>query len=662
MYAVTPAPPAEEGEPDTVRETMPPVPLPVDAEDPPKRDSTSGSPASATVAGPDTTDSLGRVALRDSILVLQDSILDHYTVGSLSMASTRHPFRLTSAQVFRADASGVSELMRLFPLAVAVPMSLSSSQNRFLLYGLPYPHACNGIHFGQVLGTDLTSTSRISSLNRLASGDLSFSFHPLRLQSPETSIYWENGVFGENVLDVRFARPLTRKLRVGVFTDYRRFAGKKYSHRAGGIYDFYASLVDDTTLVSHTGRTPLTDELASGIRMEWESDAGSRGHVSYHYADTENELVFPGAVDSAGVGESDELNWERLVHYRNDLDASVLFRGDAAGMRTDLRLAGDIHKRSPLVGSYEWGKTRRRGAERSLSATLAPFVESAAGTLSVPLTGGLRERRLYGGAKWNESLGSGGVAYAGAFPLGPLVGEVGGGIYGKAAKLEGARGGAWAWDAHLGLRYGSHRARLWGKRKALLYEVPWNPSAIQEDGVFGICRMFGAESFLAAPKGSLYFGYVHVSGLDRYLVLNAWPNRIVPYVHPGHVFTVAPTLGRFGGAGIGTRWMISDEKPHLKTQAVLSYGRSARGGKQHINVDLVLDYWSWRDPQPLGRRNLWKHWEREVFDLSLKTSVRIKTFRLFYKMDNLLNRKFAYLPGYLDPGLTFRWGFAWLIP
>jgi hypothetical protein len=45
----------------------------------------------------------------------------------------------------------------------------------------------------------------------------------------------------------------------------------------------------------------------------------------------------------------------------------------------------------------------------------------------------------------------------------------------------------------------------------------------------------------------------------------------------------------------------------------------------------------------------------------MEIGVHVKTFRFFSKIDNLLNRRIAYVPGYTLPGLTFRWGVAWFL-
>jgi hypothetical protein len=55
------------------------------------------------------------------------------------------------------------------------------------------------------------------------------------------------------------------------------------------------------------------------------------------------------------------------------------------------------------------------------------------------------------------------------------------------------------------------------------------------------------------------------------------------------------------------------------------------------------------------------HWERSIHDVSIKLSAEIETFRIFWKIDNILNRANSYIPAYVMPGLIFRWGFSWNI-
>jgi len=104
--------------------------------------------------------------------------------------------------------------------------------------------------------------------------------------------------------------------------------------------------------------------------------------------------------------------------------------------------------------------------------------------------------------------------------------------------------------------------------------------------------------------------------------------------------------------------MLSEKRPFIKSKSILSYDINRSGKSLHMIFDLGFDYWSEREYMDYGGIDIWN---RPIYDLHLKTTAHIKTFRLFYKIDNLFNRKIAYLPGYYMPGLVFRWGFNWLI-
>ena len=122
---------------------------------------------------------------------------------------------------------------------------------------------------------------------------------------------------------------------------------------------------------------------------------------------------------------------------------------------------------------------------------------------------------------------------------------------------------------------------------------------------------------------------------------------------------LTPLFGRVLGFALSSRTLLSDKRPYVKSQTALSYQASPIFGREHITADLLFDYWSGRDTLSYAGINIWN---REIFNVSLVTGVHIQGFCLFYKIDNILNRKYAYVPGYFMPGLTFRWGFQWLIP
>jgi hypothetical protein len=104
--------------------------------------------------------------------------------------------------------------------------------------------------------------------------------------------------------------------------------------------------------------------------------------------------------------------------------------------------------------------------------------------------------------------------------------------------------------------------------------------------------------------------------------------------------------------------MVSDRKPFLKAEASVSFLSHPEDTREYIESRLSFDYWSPRDTITYAGINTWN---REIYDVNFEIASHVRTFRFFGKIDNILNRKFAYLPGYYSPGLTFRWGIAWYL-
>ena len=119
-----------------------------------------------------------------------------------------------------------------------------------------------------------------------------------------------------------------------------------------------------------------------------------------------------------------------------------------------------------------------------------------------------------------------------------------------------------------------------------------------------------------------------------------------------------PLFGEWHGLSMSSQWLFADKKPYVKSKSIVSFHLNRAGRTQHLFLDLGFDYWSERDSIFYGGFDTWN---RPIVDLHLKTAVQIKSFRLFYKIDNIFNSRFAYVPGYYMPGLVFRWGFNWLI-
>jgi hypothetical protein len=116
---------------------------------------------------------------------------------------------------------------------------------------------------------------------------------------------------------------------------------------------------------------------------------------------------------------------------------------------------------------------------------------------------------------------------------------------------------------------------------------------------------FGAEYYGAFKKVGLMTGVCGMSGYSGGDSLNIWPGNVLPYRQPRIAYVVSPVFGQWHGFSASSRWMLSDKRPYIKTRTSVSYKAHPLGGREHILLDLVYDYWSVRDPLMYGGDSLW---------------------------------------------------------
>jgi hypothetical protein len=206
---------------------------------------------------------------------------------------------------------------------------------------------------------------------------------------------------------------------------------------------------------------------------------------------------------------------------------------------------------------------------------------------------------------------------------------------------------------------GMQRLHLFLVQDHLPFVLPYDSLSVPQESYYDLYQAYGADVFIGYKMIGISAGVCSVSGVDTSTADRFWSDAMMPYRQPSYSLMVTPMIGRILGFALSSRTMVSDKKPYVKSQSTLSYQANPISGREHITADLLFDYWSGRDPVSYGGIDLWN---REIFNLSLVTAVHIQGFCLFYKIDNILNRKFAYVPGYFMPCITFRWGFQWLIP
>ncbi len=600
-------------------------------------------------------DSAAAAALRDSLLDVQKRYTDIYYRFPTSIDSSLNPYRLYPYQLRQADVAGVSELLRFSPLFVTVPYSLSSSLNRSLYLGFPTPRSqlIEPYSLGVPAATAVVGTDRcfVTGLQqvRLEPGNyLLFEPRSLPAVGPFTSIYWENGVFDENTLRVLFARPVARTLSVGIISNYRYFKGKEYSHRNGNIYGSYRSAVDDTSLIANRGVNPLTNEHEISVSAAWHGQ--TRAHARYSYSDMHNGKSH--VLDSAGN------RWDTLHHYTHDITVGL----DSAhvgplSLQTDLLLRNEVYREHRLLDSQGAYLRQRRGEQLTIGGALRGAIGlSDRDTLNIRLDGRYARKGFYHLREWDLTHSTVTGGYARQFGSERTRADIALDFGYTLETVNGEAGYGPVWNAHATGIHAGQRLDLYARRDALPYNPPFDPAFTCPAAVPDFADMFGASLYLRHTKIGLLTSYTYSTGVDSASLLHAWPEGRYPYPEPHSVLVVSPMLGRFFGFSLFTRYILSDTRPYHKLQAGLSYELHTANDNEHIRFDVAFDYWSERDPTSYAGIDTW---HRTIADLYAEGSVQIKSFRLFYKVDNILNRKFAYVPGYFMPGLTFRWGFNW---
>jgi hypothetical protein len=358
-------------------------------------------------------------------------------------------------------------------------------------------------------------------------------------------------------------------------------------------------------------------------------------------------------------GSDTALGRDTVYQYVHQVRTNVdSLRAGPVHLNLDLYLRNDIQRTHRSLDSYGFTYEPQRGEQFSLGADIAAS-SSPTPADTIRLSGHARYSRkdFYNGVTWALSNERVDCAYTRLFGLSsPVRVALTAGVGYELQTVEDWAGDALLWRASAAAEAWGQRLVLYGRRDAVPYSPPFDHRFIVPARVPDILQTFGGALHLRYRKLALLAGYAYSTGADSATVAHAWPEGQYPYAEPHHVITVAPSLGRFYGLAVYGRWLLSDTKPYHRANGVVSYVVTTSGGSQHIGLDVAVDYWSPRERRSYGGIDIW---HRTIFNLSGKAFVQIRSFRLFYKVDNILNRKYAYVPGYFMPGLTFRWGFNW---
>jgi hypothetical protein len=609
-------------------------------------------PSGAGTPAATTADSLERTALRDSLVRTEEKKQAQYDHSADT--GVRAAFSVPAHRLFDADITAPSEAMAAVPLCVPVRFGLSSRFNRYLCYGSPAPVSqvfADGdllyTSFGPFTGTDDVFTTEISAVSLLPANRCAYA--PVAAATvPEGQFYWENGVFRENVLALRFTRPFSERLNLNVFSNYRHFDAMAFNHTGNDVYGFYRGLVSDSSSIVKNGCNPLTNEYSGGARLQWAGRGGSEAHLGAKYTDCVNDLALDRPLDLNG-----RLVWSRLNQYRTAFDfGSAGNRLGPVGLDFQARFDNDDLVRTE-------GQSRHDGSNRELSCAVRANVPFP-GRVSAAMLYRVRQtaRKTFDRGEPTALEQTPALSLGFRRDAGRLAATLSASGGYTLFRLDRAFGTAPALSAECSAEYGRQGARAYVTLSALPYDIPYDSSPGLSAPLLDRYLMTGGEASLRRGKAAIVLGCQSIRGVEKVTVLHAWPENTVPYAQPRLVFLAAPELGPWRGFSLSSRALIADARPVLKSQTLLSFTAHPAETKEHIDLRLGFDYWSVRDPVVFATLS---DWNRPICNVSFELAAHIVSFRFFGKIDNLLNRKHAWVPGYWSPGITFRWGIGWFL-
>jgi hypothetical protein len=588
------------------------------------------------------------------------------------LSRRENPFHYSTESIYRSDASSTSEMLADNPFLVSIPFGLANSLNRTLYFGNTAP--ITNIKFGKILanpvrnpfqGTDQYFLSSLAEVN-LEPGTLVLTSPSGQFSTPEVHIFWENGVFKENNLNVRFSRPFTKNLTAHIYSNYRFFNGQTYSHQGNDVFDFFSSFQDSTDL-SYKGYTPLVNEHLTGAGFDW---TRNEHHFSLtaQYGEFNNEISLDTFSNSPDKSPEKTVNAKYFRYPFSLTGTAIIPISEKLFSIIEAAFRNEPMKR--ISASNETGGVRpfRKDANfTDIDGTVkSGFLLNNNDSAGLIYSAYVTRQTLYNDSLRSAQQHSPSLFYSKEFFLKGLQGNISidGGVI-----LSSFKNSLFA-DPHFNLnaQIGSDKSiyRIFVNQDLLpLIASPDTLPKTTTDTLppsyeFANKRYFraGTELFHRWNKFNLTLGYQYVSKIDSASVAHAWPLGIAPYQQPRSTFIIAPAFLQSEKLAFYANAMISDSKPYIKAFGKITYTSHPFNTSEFIDVSLYADYWSERDfVEFAGKTN----WNKPVLHPGLEIAAHIKTFRLYYKVDNFLNRQFAYVPGYYNPGITFRWGFNWFI-
>jgi len=553
-----------------------------------------------------------------------------------------HPWpnpTLDSVSLFTKDAISLKDLAFIGNGIYAMPYFLSNRKN-FLV---------NPLHLPLPI---------IDTLMLPLSQSISFAFDSLHHHvsntpkaslAPHTQVQWENGLFNGTDFAVSFSRPISQTIGFRLSSHFTRFDAEPFNHNAGDVYNLFANAVEDTASIVNNGYNPFLQHHLAKISLDYNPSAHTSSFLSYGYSDFRDERF---------SHETQEyVDAKRFIHDFN-FDLRHIFSEN----RFTPQVSVPTTIQSLVARNQRWKSRASRIKVSSSPGMLAALHKNFSLGGAVPVS--LYQSSLNDRSKWviwhaRPQL---------RMRLSPLKKDQANWTIKLDAGMAAIRQNAQlsyapisTFDSKIQLHSFGFALRV--QRNAHLFLPPLDTALIVTSKAIDEWNHASAQISYSTNGFSTALRYDRASSLDTATVHGMW-ELVSPVFFPA---TQSLSLSQSVTLGAGFDLLASatyaNSQPHFTTSSQLQWSKLLIDNEYSIGAHLQFKTVSAFSSDIDSAQSIhWTYYQFPPREVALKFWSQIRSFRIFLKVDNALNRKYHYIPGYPSPGITFRWGLHWFIP
>lgn len=551
-----------------------------------------------------------------------------------------HKILITREQILRSDATTLTEILQYLPGIKIYRNTFWAGKEEITWYGMRMqniiltidgvPYASSDLAWQNLPRISILSLQTIQvTLNaaRYGGNDLLIECESRRKteNAPVVDALWQSGPFNSNLLDVYFGRKLGKRLDFFFHSRSMSVASKNYT-QPDVITTFYESVGKDTNEILYKGFNPMQE--VHDLRVGAQYTLGNYGDIYGVYSNlSETDTVFLPDTNALtllrplanfvwkstsvknGYGV---LGFENIRWPLGNIFARLYQKENSQkGIFVQNRISNDLYSLETSLGK-NWG------GDSSLVSTPLQLSAQALGRYGLFYALGVAQ------IGWAENLTS--LTHADRIEMG----------------LNALH---WFWTSDFSY------STAW-KNEGLTYEgIPVEADVKEQD----------TSATVSGKAGIKGWGYSLWAGYAR-----LWESRNPELFWRGKEKNCRDQLTMLGlnteakqKIQFGSTSIFANEIPTFEEHLWLLFLSSTMKGRLLYELSLSADYTS--ENEMIDFENA--GWEKRdpFWDMSMKLSIQIRQFRMFYRIQNIFGGRRQYYAPYELPGLTFMWGIRWVL-